>query len=146
MGYYQFTGRRLSRVLALEALYRFDLLDEPLSEAIKDIYNRENPPEDVRKFTNKILESVESNLEEIDRLIDQTTLNWPLERITTVDRSILRIAVGEMLGIDEVPFKVSISEAIEIAKLFSTEESGRFVNGVLDNIAIKLGFKQEEKS
>ncbi len=145
MGYYQFTGRRLSRVLALEALYRFDLLDEQLNEAIKDIYNREDPPEDVKKFTNKILESVKANLEEIDKLIDQTTLNWPLERITTIDRSILRIAVAEMLGIEEVPFKVSISEAIEIAKLFSTEESGRFVNGVLDNIAIKLGFKQEEK-
>ncbi len=145
MGYYQFTGRRLSRVLALEALYRFDLLDEPLNEAIKDIYNREDPPEDVKKFTNKILESVKANLEEIDKLIDQTTLNWPLERITTIDRSILRIAVAEMLGIEEVPFKVSISEAIEIAKLFSTEESGRFVNGILDNIAIKLGFKQEEK-
>lgn len=145
MGYYQFTGRRLSRVLALEALYRFDLLDEPIDEALKDIYSRESPPEDVRKFTNKILESVKLNLEEIDKLIDQTTLNWPLERITTIDRSILRMAVAEMLGIEEVPFKVSISEAIEVAKLFSTEESGRFVNGVLDNIAIKLGFKQEEK-
>jgi len=145
MGYYQFTGRRLSRLLALEALYRFDLLDEPIDKALKDISSRENPPEDVRKFTNKILESVKSNLEEIDKLIDQTTLNWPLERITTIDRSILRMAVAEMLGIEEVPFKVSISEAIEVAKLFSTEESGRFVNGVLDNIAIKLGFKQEEK-
>ena len=145
MGYYQFTGRRLSRVLALEALYRFDLLDEPIDKALKDIYSRENPPEDVRKFTNKILESVKSNLEEIDKLIDQTTLNWPLERITTIDRSILRMAVAEMLGIEEVPFKESITEAIEVAKLFSTEESGRFVNGVLDNIAIKLGFKQEEK-
>ncbi len=145
MGYYQFSGRRLSRVLALEALYRYDLLNEPMEEALRDIYERERPPEDVRNFTNRIIDSVRANLEEINRLIDETTLNWPLERITTVDRSILRIAVAEMLGIDEVPFKVSISEAIEIAKLFSTEESGRFVNGVLDNIAIKLGFKEGEK-
>ncbi len=145
MGYYQFSGRRLSRVLALEALYRFDLLDEPLDEALKDIYERERPPEEVKIFTNRIINSVKANLGEIDKLIDETTLNWPLERITTIDRSILRIAVAEMLGIDEVPFKVSISEAIEIAKLFSTEESGRFVNGVLDNIAIKLGFKEGGK-
>ncbi len=145
MAYYQFTGRRLSRVLALEALYRFDLLDEPLDQAISDIYERESPPPDVKAFTDQILESVKANLDEIDRLIDETTLNWPLERITTIDRSILRMAVAEMIGLDEVPFKVSISEAIEIAKLFSTEESGRFVNGVLDNIAIKLGFKEGDK-
>lgn len=145
MAYYQFTGRRLSRVLALEALYRFDLLDEPLDQAISDIYERESPPPDVKAFTDQILESVKANLDEIDRLIDETTLNWPLERITTIDRSILRMAVAEMIGLDDVPFKVSISEAIEIAKLFSTEESGRFVNGVLDNIAIKLGFKEGDK-
>ena len=145
MSYYQFTGRRLSRVLALEALYRFDLLDEPLEQAISDIYDREAPPPEVKEFTNRIIESVKANLDEIDRLIDETTLNWPLERITTIDRSILRMAVAEMIGLDEVPFKVSISEAIEIAKLFSTEESGRFVNGVLDNIAIKLGFKEGKR-
>ena len=88
---------------------------------------------------------MKTNLDEIDRMIESTSDNWSLKRISYLDRAILRLAIGEMLGIPDIPYRVSISEAVELAKEFSTEDSGAFVNGILDAIAKRLGHKRGEE-
>ncbi|RKY95556.1 MAG: transcription antitermination factor NusB [Candidatus Hydrothermota bacterium] len=138
-----FGGRRLSRILVMEALYRFQLLGEDPREALEDIIKREEPPEEVAKFARELLDAVVRNLDKIDELIKETSFNWEIDRIAYLDRAILRLGIGEMMGLKDIPFRVTISEAIELAKTFSTVESGRFVNGILDAIATKLGLKEE---
>jgi len=87
-------------------------------------------------FTRLLLEGVQTHIREIDKLVSQISENWSLERMPLVDRSILRMATFEMLYLDEVPYSVSINEAVELAKSFGGEdESSRFVNGVLGRIA-----------
>ena len=138
-----FGGRRLSRILVMEALYRYQLLGEDPREALEDIIKREEPPEEVAKFARELLDAVVRNLDKIDELIKETSFNWEIDRIAYLDRAILRLGIGEMMGLKDIPFRVTISEAIELAKTFSTVESGRFVNGILDAIATKLGLKEE---
>ena len=96
---------------------------------------------DELNFARKIVESYDANREEVDALLSETAEHWALNRINMLDKAILRLAVAEMMGVPDVPYKVSISEAIELAKIFSTEESGRFVNGILDAVAEKLHLK-----
>jgi len=127
----------------MEALYRYQLLGEDPREALGDIIKREEPPGEVAKFAGELLEAVVKNLDKIDELIKETSFNWEIDRIAYLDRAILRLGIGEMMGLKDIPFRVTISEAIELAKTFSTVESGRFVNGILDAIATKLGLKEE---
>ena len=138
-----FTGRRLARVLVMEILYRFDLLRENPDNIFSEIIDRENPPEEIKSFSKEILNGVLKNLEEIDTLIRKKCKNWDIERIAPVDKALMRMAIGEMMTVPDVPYKVSISEAVELAKIFSTEDSGKFVNGILDAVAKELGFKEE---
>ncbi len=139
----EFGGRRLARILVMEALYRIQLLGDNPKEVMEDIISREQPPPDVASFARELLNVVVTNLDKIDDLIRETSFNWDIERIAVLDRSILRLGIGEMMGMKDIPFRVTISEAIELAKTFSTVESGRFVNGILDAVATKLGLKEE---
>lgn len=93
-------------------------------------------PEDtkVREFGDPLIRGVLEHLAEIDRIIVEQTSNWDIGRIAKVDRNVLRLAIYEMLHREDIPPVVSINEAIDIAKKFSTENSGRFVNGILDKI------------
>ncbi len=140
----RFTGRRLARILAFEALYRHELLNEKPEEALEDAAQRSGEVgEEVKSFARELIASYTVNREEVDRLLSETAEHWALDRIHVLDKAILRLAVAEMMGIPDVPYKVSISEAIELAKTFSTEDSGRFVNGILDGVAGKLHLKEE---
>lgn len=91
-----------------------------------------------RRFCEELLEGVESRREEVDALIRSHTRNYEFSRISAVDRNILRVAIAEMLACPGIPPVVSINEAIEIAKKYSTEDSGKFVNGILDKIRGEL--------
>ena len=97
-------------------------------------------PEDdeVRQFGDPLIRGVLKKLSELDGIIGEQTRNWDIERIAKVDRNILRLAIYEMLHRDDIPPVVSINEAIDIAKKFSTENSGRFVNGILDKVKGRL--------
>ncbi|MBI3880754.1 MAG: transcription antitermination factor NusB [Verrucomicrobia bacterium] len=88
----------------------------------------------VRLFADPLIRGVLEHREKLDAVIQQHTLNWELHRIAAVDRNILRLAIFEMLHRDDIPPVVSINEAVDIAKKFSTEQSGRFVNGILDKV------------
>jgi N utilization substance protein B len=130
-------------VLAFEAIYRNELLNDSLEEVFTDALERAGSvPQDVEDFARSILESYDANREEVDALLSETVEHWAMDRINMLDKAVLRLAVAEMMGVPDVPYKVSITEAIEIAKIFSTEESGRFVNGILDAVAQKLHLKE----
>jgi len=93
---------------------------------------------EVRKFGDPLIRGVLEKLSELDAIIEEQTRNWDMARIAKVDRNILRLAIYEMLHREDIPPIVSINEAIDIAKKFSTENSGRFVNGILDKVKGKL--------
>ncbi len=93
-----------------------------------------NPPDDFRDFAEKLVSGTCEHRKEIDSLISKTAKNWSMARITPVDRCILRIAVYEMIHCADIPYKVTLNEAIDLGKKFGTEKSGAFINGVLDNV------------
>ncbi len=135
MKYHRLQGRRLARALALEAIYRWDLLREDLFEAIEDAIERENPPNRTADFARELTKSFWQHRERIDQLIREHARNWTLERMPFIDRSILRLAIAELLTNPEVSENMVIDEAVEMAKTFSTDEAGGFVNGVLDAVS-----------
>ena len=95
-------------------------------------------PLSIRPFAEQLVQGVELHQEEIDRLIASASEHWRLERMSIVDRNILRLALFEMLYCSDIPPKVSINEAVDIGKSFGTEESGAFINGILDHILLEV--------
>ncbi len=132
--------RSQAREFALQILYEVDLSKESVPHALGDFWDHkasrsefENEIE-VRTYTEKLVNGVIKNQEAIDEAIKRYAENWTLERMACVDRNILRLGVYELLFEAEVPMKVSINEAVELAKRFGDAESSKFVNGVLDKI------------
>lgn len=93
---------------------------------------------EVREFAEELVHGTQHELEHIDTLLEQYSANWRVARMAAVDRNILRVAVYELLHYPDIPIRVTLNEAIEIGKRFGTEESGAFVNGILDQIAKTL--------
>ena len=131
--------RRIARELAVQFLYQYDLSGGPLEEALPLFWETQSEvSEDGRKFTEELIHGVVERKAPIDERIAKYTDNWDLPRIAAVDRNILRLAMYEMLFRDDIPPVVSINEAVDIAKKFSTRESGAFVNGILDRLKADL--------
>jgi len=132
--------RTRARELALQMLYQVDMRgDEVLADA-PGFFDREAPGElDVHAFARLLLEGTRGQRPRIDAIITDAAQNWDLRRMALVDRNILRMAVYEMLFADDIPAKVSINEAIELGKRFSTKQSGSFINGILDRIRREQG-------
>jgi len=127
-------GRRVSREMALKALFQIDLVSTNLEDALKYTFENVELPDEVKQFSLILVRGVMSNLSEIDKVINNYTNNWSLERITNIDRSILRMAIYEILYLKNIPKSVSINEAVELAKKYGTKSSFSFVNGVLGKI------------
>jgi N utilization substance protein B len=134
-------ARSAARELALNILYQTDAAGLPFSEALDtalefadlselDAKGRNNS-EEARDYVKLISNGVKEHIEELDGIITKYALDWAVDRQPAVDRNILRIALYEMKYVDDVPPLVSIDEAVEMAKKFSTEDSGKFVNGIL---------------
>jgi transcription antitermination protein NusB len=132
--------RREGREVALQLLFHWDLnAQQSLSVAELDLFWDFRPAVPaIRKFATNLLHGVVGRQSTIDEKITKYTANYELRRISAVDRNILRMAIYEMLYADDVPPIVAINEAIDIAKKFGTEESGKFVNGVLDRVKLDL--------
>jgi transcription antitermination protein NusB len=132
--------RREGREVALQLLFNWDLnVQQPLDENQLDLFWKFRPAiPRLRAFATNLLNGVISHQATIDEKIIRYTANYELKRISAVDRNILRMAIYEMLYADDVPPIVAINEAIDIAKKFGTEESGKFVNGVLDRVKLDL--------
>jgi N utilization substance protein B len=127
-------------------LYQLDMSDAPPREVIRGYWEGNDTDEDVRLFANELVEGVKSHLEEIDGLLAAHSTNWKISRMAAVDKNILRIAAYELVHRADIPVKVTINEAVEIAKRFGTAESGAFVNGILDNIGRGVGKACDDES
>ena len=127
-------NRRKARELTLQVLYQADVRKIPPTEALKVILSHYHFKPDVEVFSRKLVMGTEKFLPWIDKLIKWYAKNWTLDRMTAVDRNILRFSIYELLLVKEVPPVVSINEAVEIAKRYGTEDSGKFINGILDKI------------
>jgi N utilization substance protein B len=132
--------RREGREVALQLLFHWDLnIQQSLDGAELELFWEFRPSiQGVRTFATNLLNGVIARQATIDEKITKYTANYELRRISAVDRNILRMAIYEMLYAEDVPPIVAINEAIDIAKKFGTEESGKFVNGVLDRVKLDL--------
>jgi len=134
--------RRKAREIALQVLYELDVLDIDATEAIAIFWNYFGAPEESRKFSSHLIEGACDKKEEIDSLISSCSDNWSLARMSRVDRNILRMAVYELLYCPDIPPKVTLNEAIDLGKMYGSENSGSFINGILDAVYLKL-YKEE---
>jgi transcription antitermination factor NusB len=126
--------RTQARELSFQFLYMRDISKEDSQEEIDLFLNEQSDDEDIIEFATALIRGVADNQEKIDATIEQAAQNWELGRIATVDRNIMRQAIFELLFREDIPPKVSINEAIELGKKFSTANSGGFINGILDRI------------
>ena len=127
--------RTKARESALKILYAIDITGDDPKECIDKYWKgNEEKEAEVRTFANSLVLGVSNKRKEIDRIISECATNWQLARMAVVDRNILRFAAYELLFADEIPPKVTINEAIDVAKRYGDSESGKFVNGVLDKI------------
>lgn len=118
----------------MQALFYMDKCHDNSEDTIESFRGNFNPPEDILPFFYRLVRGVVSSEAEIDALIEQFSSNWKISRMSCVDRNIMRIAVYELLWCHDIPSKVSINEAIDIGKKYGTNESGPFINGILDSI------------
>lgn len=140
------SNRHLARTIAMQSMYQWDFSRKPkdkLEEMLKHNWQEFAPDFDDEDFSKNLILGVEKNIKEIDQLITKYAPEWPLDQITIVDRNVLRIGVYELKFDDDIPPKVAINEAIELAKTFGGESSGKFVNGVLG--AIYKDMQKNEK-
>ncbi len=128
--------RTQAREIALQILYQFEMNPDQIRGAL-DSYWASNEPveEEVKSYTEKLVQGTAEHLAEIDQIIGKFAEHWDLERMAVIDRNIMRFATYELLFMEDIPPKVAINEAVNVAKKFSQEESGKFVNGILDKIS-----------
>jgi N utilization substance protein B len=133
--------RHQAREAALQILYFWEVGKTDPHQAVEAYFHEHQPEasEAVRTFASELVSGTIANLEAIDRLIEQHSANWRLERLASIDRLILRLATWELEHQPDVPAAVVLDEALELARTFSTDDSVRFVNGVLDGIRQALG-------
>ena len=129
--------RRQSRIVAMQILYQIQLTASPVPVVIEHFWRSQEPSAELRPFVLQLVQGTTSHLETIDELLQRTSKNWKLHRMPVVDLSILRCATYEILYISDIDPATSINEAVEIAKIYSTPDSPKFINGVLDNIQKK---------
>ena len=129
--------KRDARIFALKMAYAYEMTQNKnslINDNINIDQDLNSKSEEVMSYSKKIVDICINNMEDIDSLIASRSANWDIKRIASIDKIIIRLALTEMLYFDEVPPKVSIVEAVEISKEFSTQDSSSFINGILDSI------------
>ena len=126
--------RRQARELAMQALFYMDIRKDASEETLEYFCDCFCPSKKSRPFFRKLVNGVLGTKGQIDALVERYSQNWNISRMSCVDRNVMRIAVYEMLYCDDIPPKVSINEAVDIGKKFGTQESGAFINGIMDSI------------
>ncbi len=127
--------RSLSREHALKILYQFDIIKRPLDGVIESYWSAEDSKDlEVITYANLIAKGIGSNIDAIDNKISEYATNWQLKRMAVIDRNVMRIGLYELKYTKDVPPKVAINEAVELAKKYGDLESSKFVNGILDKI------------
>ncbi len=131
-------SRRKARMLAIQALYQVDLTQDPVEDTMAALWGNAHISPEVWDFAKRLIRGVREHMVEIDGLMLSRSEHWKIDRMALVDRNILRLAIYELLYCPDIPERVTINEAIELGKRFSTDESGSFINGVLDQIRLSL--------
>ncbi len=127
--------RTIARESALKILYAIDITKEDPDECINNYWlSQDKINVEVKNFADDIVSGVCNNMARIDSVVSKSATNWELDRMAVIDRNILRIGTYELLYMEDIPPKVAINEAIDIAKRYGDKDSGKFVNGVLDKI------------
>lgn len=126
--------RRRAREIALQVLYQLDVSQGEAGEVLDLYWENYEPSLKAREFCQRLVDGVRRNQSQIDRFIEENSENWTLKRMSMVDRNILRLATFELLQCPDIPFKATLNEAVELAKKFGADDSGAFINGILDKI------------
>ncbi|MBN1604079.1 MAG: transcription antitermination factor NusB [Chitinispirillaceae bacterium] len=135
-----FKNRRKSRELALQTLYACEIGSggDDWRQMLNNIADSSSFSPDVVNYASELVKAVYDNRESLDEMIRDRAANWDLKRMAAIDRNILRLSIAELRFFPDTPVKVVIDEAVELAKLFGTDDSGKFVNGIIDSINKKL--------
>tara|TARA_B100001013_G_C24453289_1_gene380509 strand:- start:2 stop:445 length:444 start_codon:yes stop_codon:yes gene_type:complete len=137
--------KRLARISTLQAIYALELKGSDPDTTYKHMLDKKDPPNDgALQYSKHLCNLMVAHLSDIDSLIKNRSKNWNFNRITLMDKILLRVAIAEMLYVHDVPPKVSITECVEIAKQFSTEDSSSFINGILDSVYNDIIINQEK--
>ncbi len=126
--------RTQSREYVIQLLYEIEMTQYSADQVLQEFWKTNDASDEVKGFTEKIVKGTIEKRSQIDEVLARYAENWNLDRMAIVDRNILRYSTYELLFMDDIPPKVSINEAVNLAKKYSQEESGKFVNGVLDKI------------
>jgi len=127
-------NRRRARELALQALFYADMNQDAIEDVLEYFNDHFTPSKKAQPYFMKLTRGVQETRDDIDALIEKYSEHWKISRISCVDRNVMRIGVYELLYCQDVPPKVAINEAIDVGKKFGAEESGAFINGILDSI------------
>ncbi|HBI47758.1 MAG TPA: transcription antitermination factor NusB [Smithella sp.] len=138
-------GRRKAREIALQVLYGLNFVNVDVQEALDLFWGNFVAPKAAKEFAAFLVQGICENKEELDKLIAGCSDNWSLGRMSRVDINILRLAVFEFLYCNDIPPKVTLNEAVDLGKTFGSENSGSFINGILDALNLQLNNKNATK-
>ncbi len=127
-------GRRASREMAMKLLYQLEIQRDDREEQKNRFFEENTLTEKDRNYINDVVDGVSKNLEAIDNMIELNSKGWKIGRISKIDLSIMRLSIYEICFRNDIPYNVSINEAVELAKKYSNEDAGSFVNGILSKI------------
>jgi N utilization substance protein B len=139
-------SRRSGRILALNVLFQIDVGGIEPATALRYALAETDEDGEVREFAEQLARRCLEHQAEIDRIVEELAEGWTLDRMASVDRNVLRMAACEMLYFDDIPISVSINEAVDLAKEYSTEESGKFINGILGSLGRQLQEEAEQRA
>ncbi len=128
-------GRRAARETAMKLLYQLEIQKDDREQQIEFVLQEEEFIENDKKYILEIMDGVHKSIEEIDLMIEKYSKGWKINRLSKVDLSILRLSIYEMTYRKDIPFNVSINEAVELAKKYSNDDAGAFVNGILGQVS-----------
>jgi len=135
--------RTVARECALKILYRIEIARDAAESSIEDFWSKTSYNEEVKEFAGSLVRGTCQNISKIDEIISECADNWQIKRMAVIDKNILRMGAFELLyATEDVPSKVAINEAIELAKKYGDIDSGKFINGILDKIREKGGDNQ----
>ena len=138
--------RHKAREYALQALYMYETVQTPIEELSSLEWLNKKIPDDVKKFTVSIINGSIEKMEFIDNIIKKYSKNWKFERLSAIDKSILRLSIYTFLFLEDIPRTVVINEGVELGKTYGGESSGQFINGLLDAIKNKELTKEKNLS
>jgi N utilization substance protein B len=124
--------RRKAREIVLQALYESGFSDLPWQDVLRGQVDRRSSTEETVEYATELLRTVIEHVEELDKHIEEAVVNWDIDRLSLIDKNILRFALAEIIYFPHVPSRVLINEAVEIAHKYSSQDAGKFVNGILD--------------